>query len=244
MSKHPTPPQAASMDSMGARVPKEQALRLAATAPAWERTRRRTNENDLAVDRISRAMKSRLERERIRDWDDPRKFSPELLAKMLGESICDGDPVGVAVMATLLFARRVDKQLVAEHAMRALLQGSREAAAERADSFERATQTLSRINHDFTVVMQAAWIEWQHGRGAEAAMSWIHNTLAGPGNIPDEDEPYAKEAQAYFDANRHDPLPTCFCGRPSNRSWMKQGFCSEQHANEAKGRASRECKQA
>lgn len=56
-----------------------------------------------------------------------------------------------------------------------------------ADSFERNI-----------VVMQAAWIEWQRGGGAEAAMAWIHNTLWGPGLLPEDGEATAQE---YFDAN-------------------------------------------
>ncbi|MCK8667232.1 ead/Ea22-like family protein [Pseudomonas azerbaijanoccidens] len=44
--------------------------------------------------------------------------------------------------------------------------------------------------------MRASVIEWQHGEGADAAMQWIWNGLAGPGELPPEDE---IEAQAYFD---------------------------------------------
>src|SRR5690606_35094561 len=44
--------------------------------------------------------------------------------------------------------------------------------------------------------MQAAWIEWRRGRGADAAMQWIENTLIGPGLIPGDDE---SDAQAFFD---------------------------------------------
>lgn len=88
---------------------------------------------------------------------------------------------------------------------------------------------LSKIIHNMTVAQQAAWIEWQHGAGAEAAMQWIENGLAGPGHIPGEDEPYGTEAQAYFDANQADPLPTCHCGRPSNILHMGNGYCSQKH---------------
>lgn len=91
------------------------------------------------------------------------------------------------------------------------------------------TGDLSKIIHDMVVAQQAAWIEWQHGNGAEAAMAWIQNGLVGPGHIPDEDEPYGKEAQAWFDANRSDPFPACFCGRPSHHLWMGKGFCSTAH---------------
>jgi hypothetical protein len=44
--------------------------------------------------------------------------------------------------------------------------------------------------------MRSSVIEWQHGQGADAAMQWIWNGLAGPGELPPEDETHA---QAYFD---------------------------------------------
>jgi len=116
--------------------------------------------------------------------------------------------------------------------VRAFIEGPLEAAATTAYELGRVKRLagdLGKIIHDMTVAEQAAWIEWQHGRGAEAAMSWIHNGLEGPGHIPDEDVPYGKEPQAWFDANRADPFPTCFCGRPSNRLWMGKGFCSNEH---------------
>lgn len=67
----------------------------------------------------------------------------------------------------------------------------------------RAAQN-ARVVHNNVVAMQAAWIEWQRGRGAEAAMQWIHNTLWGPGLLPGEGEPNADDAQAWFDANQVD----------------------------------------
>ncbi|MDO8415537.1 MAG: hypothetical protein Q7S87_04935 [Agitococcus sp.] len=95
---------------------------------------------------------------------------------------------------------------------------------------------FSKIIHDHVVLMQAAWIEWQHGKGAEKAMVWIENALIGPGQLPDEDEPYSTESQAWYDANKADPFPKCFCGRPSNILWMGKGFCCEQHYSEAKAK--------
>lgn len=98
---------------------------------------------------------------------------------------------------------------------------------------------LGIIVHDMVTAEQAAWIEWQHGRGAEAGMVWIHNGLCGPGHIPDEDEPWGKEAQAWYDANKAHPFPTCHCGRPSNQLWMGHGACCDEHMEkmqrEAKG---------
>lgn len=93
---------------------------------------------------------------------------------------------------------------------------------------------LSRILHDQVVANQAAWIEWQHGGGAERAMEWVQNGLFGPGHIPDEDEQWGKDAQAYYDANRSDPFPECFCGRPSNQLWMGKGACSSEHMKKVK----------
>lgn len=93
---------------------------------------------------------------------------------------------------------------------------------------------LASINHDLCVSMQAAWIEWRHGKGAEAAMGWIQNTLTGPGLIPDSEAPYGKEAQAWMDSQRSEPLPECSCGRRSHIGWMGKGFCSEEHYAAAK----------
>ncbi|HAJ7597602.1 TPA: ead/Ea22-like family protein, partial [Escherichia coli] len=45
------------------------------------------------------------------------------------------------------------------------------------------------------LVMQAAIIEWQATGDAKSGLSWIYNTLFGPGELPDESE---KDAQAYF----------------------------------------------
>lgn len=93
------------------------------------------------------------------------------------------------------------------------------------------------MHHDLIVTMQAAVIEWQHGKGIEAAMAWIVNTLDGPGLIPRDDAPYGKEAQAFFDENRAHPFPRCMCGRPSHIGWMSQGFCSQEHYAEARAKS-------
>lgn len=94
---------------------------------------------------------------------------------------------------------------------------------------------MGTYHHDTVTAMQAAWIEWQHGAGAEEAMGWIHNTLCGPGHIPDEDEPWGKEAQAWFDANRSNPAPACPCGRPGNIRSSDKAYCSENCYRTAKG---------
>ncbi len=96
---------------------------------------------------------------------------------------------------------------------------------------------LAGMHHDLLVTMQAALIEWKHGKGAEAALQWIVNTLAGPGLLPDPEAPWGKDAQRWMDANRSDPLPTCDCGTPSHIGWMGRGFCSDQHYREAKAKS-------
>lgn len=134
----------------------------------------------------------------------------------------------VAATAYLLFAQR--DQATAQLPLEAT-------EADKTREVERMKRTLNdlgKIIHDMVVAQQAAWIEWQHGRGAEVAMAWIQNGLVGPGHIPDEDEPWGKEAQAWYDANCSNALPPCFCGRPSNIGWMGKGFCCNAHYMETK----------
>lgn len=119
-------PRNPSIDSVAARLPEEQAKRLAATSQPWKKAPRRVNESDLAVDRFAHAMKSRFTRIPMQGWNDPREYSTELLAKLLGEAMCDGDPVHVGAIAATLYGRRVDKKLAAEYAMRAFLHGARD----------------------------------------------------------------------------------------------------------------------
>lgn len=109
-------------------------------------------------------------------------------------------------------------------------------AQEEAVRAPELSKELANIIHDLTVAMQAAIIEWQHGKGAEAAFSWIVNTLEGPGHLPDFDAPYGKQAQFWFDANRAEPFPKCSCGNPSHMLWMGQGFCCDAHYDEAKAK--------
>ena len=99
---------------------------------------------------------------------------------------------------------------------------------------KESLKMCDRIIHNMVVANQAAWIEWQHGQGAESAMKWIHNGLVGPGHIPDETAPYGKEPQAWYDANQADPFPICYCGRPSNQLWMGHGACCDEHMDEIK----------
>lgn len=103
----------------------------------------------------------------------------------------------------------------------------------------RQVDTIAKIMNDLLVGNQSAWIEWQHGNGAEAAMEWVKNSLAGCGT-PNEDARWSKDAQAWYSANKADPFPTCFCGRPSNHLWMGQGFCCDVHYDQARTKATAE----
>lgn len=71
---------------------------------------------------------------------------------------------------------------------------------------ERRACMFGDVIENHTYAMQAAVIERYAGAGAESAMTWIVNTLAGPGHMPDLDAavalPAAKEvgpAHAWFD---------------------------------------------
>ncbi|MGY2183303.1 hypothetical protein [Pseudomonas agarici] len=48
----------------------------------------------------------------------------------------------------------------------------------------------------YLLAMRSALIEEEHGKGPAAAMEWIFNSLAGPGELPPEGE---TNSQAYFD---------------------------------------------
>ncbi len=64
---------------------------------------------------------------------------------------------------------------------------------------------LGKLINNHKVLMQAAWIEWKHGKGAESAMAMIgeHLECAG-GFVPDDDcvedipEHLKKDSGAYF----------------------------------------------
>ena len=68
------------------------------------------------------------------------------------------------------------------------------------DKERESLKMVTDMHHDLLVVMQPTLIEWKHGKGAEAALQWIVNTLTGPGHLPDLDEARARGgAQAWFD---------------------------------------------
>ncbi len=75
---------------------------------------------------------------------------------------------------------------------------SGDVASEREKAQARATLGMAYVVDHLVLAMQAAWLEWKHGDGAEHAMIWIENTLDGPDQIPDVAET-GTVAQAFFD---------------------------------------------
>ncbi|MEN7429199.1 hypothetical protein VA599_00490 [Chromobacterium sp. TRC.1.1.SA] len=92
------------------------------------------------------------------------------------------------------------RELVGDSSYPDLLAAVDKLAAE-ANASQQAGEFAQLILHDNITAMQAAWLEWKHGAGADSAMEWIENTLDGPGLIPEEDEPNSQNAQAWHDAN-------------------------------------------
>lgn len=137
---------APSPASIGARIPTETAIRLAATSRPQSKFRgtQRTHTDDIATDKLAAAIKARFAQLRAPgfDWDDPRKFSPELLAGMLGEAICTGDVALVGAIAATLHSRITDAQSIAEHAMRAFLRGSCQDQAQRIAELQAKVKEL------------------------------------------------------------------------------------------------------
>ena len=71
--------------------------------------------------------------------------------------------------------------------------------------------------------MRASVVEWQKGKGADAAMQWIWNGLRGPGELPPEEE---TQAQAYFDrevVKIEEGLEEVYAYRDKRRSEKAQG---------------------
>ncbi len=93
---------------------------------------------------------------------------------------------------------------------------------------------LNHAIHNMVTAEQAAWIEWKHGKGADAGMQWIENGLFGPGLIPGDTGPYSKRSQHWYDANRTDAYPRCICGLPSSicghdKDHRVIGACCQEH---------------
>lgn len=91
----------------------------------------------------------------------------------------------------------------------------------------------AKMLNNAIVTMQAAWIEFQQGG---KGMGWIDGFLDGPDLIPGDEEPYSDNPQFWYDANRSDPFPKCWCGNPSHILWMGYGYCSKEHSEQHKKR--------
>lgn len=162
-----------------------------------------------------------------------------------GESVCHGHGDYAICGKPYYTGTYICKSCIAKNqldAARASLTAAEQLLAardKRIAALERRIDLDAKIMNNILVGNQAAWIEWQRGAGAEEAMIWVQNTLMGVG-IPDEDQPFAKEPQAWYSANKSDPFPTCFCGRPSHILWMGQGFCSDAHHDEARAKVASE----
>lgn len=64
---------------------------------------------------------------------------------------------------------------------------------------ERRAITFGDIVAQYTMAMRAACVAWKT-EGADAGMTWIANTLCGPGHLPDVEAAKAEGgAQAMFD---------------------------------------------
>lgn len=99
----------------------------------------------------------------------------------------------------------------------------------RIKQLEKTVELLGKINHDFIVVNQAAWIEWKNGGGMKKALQWIENGLMFPGLLPDPEHPNYKNAQFYYNSEKSDKFPDCPCGNPSSILWMGKGYCCDEH---------------
>ncbi|WP_439685071.1 hypothetical protein MNJPNG_06235 [Cupriavidus oxalaticus] len=120
-----------SPNSIAARLTEQQGQRLAATSRPGSayRAPRQTTAADLRADKLVRAMKLRLAKwppKKREALSSPLEFSIESLSQLLAEAVCSGDPVSVSIIAMELHARAAHHLVVAEHARRALLRGSRE----------------------------------------------------------------------------------------------------------------------
>ena len=165
--------------------------------------------------------------------DDPARYTNSVDFRIGWDACLDAIGKARAAKAARGGAAQMSRVNELEHEIAAM-----KATAEKNDAKSvELGKMLANIVHDQTVAMQAALIEWKFGQGVDAGFSWISNTLAGPGHLPDFDAEYGKNAQLWFNNNCAEPNPKCFCGNPSHIVWMGQGFCCDQHFDEAKAKA-------
>jgi hypothetical protein len=77
------------------------------------------------------------------------------------------------------------------------LEGEHKRLQAEAAKSERRAITFGDIVHQQVLAMRAAYVAWQRD-GANVGMSWIANTLCGPGHLPNQAD-IALGAQALFD---------------------------------------------
>lgn len=119
---------------------------------------------------FSQACRAKMARKREQGrggWHDPRECPPGSLQQMLIAHLAKGDPIDVANFAMMIWNR-----------------GESVRAPQELERVHENARAMSDLIHNMVVGQQSAWIEWQRGHGAEAAMTWIHNALAGPGALP------------------------------------------------------------
>jgi len=96
--------------------------------------------------------------------------------------------------------KEVGEQLRAEIAgLKTGYQAYEQVNAELKAGYEIARMRIKEMDLLFgryILAMRSALIEEEHGKGPAAAMEWIYNSLAGPGELPPEGE---TDSQAYFD---------------------------------------------
>jgi len=169
-----------SMNSVATQL-ESKGLRLAATSRAKITGPAKSHIDDIAVDQLAIAQKTKLAECRAKGrggWDSPLECSVEKLAQMMAEAVCKGDPVDVANFGAMLQARGASHKVIAEHAVRALLRGSREDQAQRIQEGDE----LRRAVRDITAML--ANDEWaEHvskdpdAKALEAAITELHNDL-------------------------------------------------------------------
>lgn len=131
-----------------------------------------------------------------------------------------------------------DQLFFAVRAARAPLLDELEAAEKRISELESDNAYIRNRHKELDLiigknilVMQAAIIEWQGTGDARKGLSWIYNTLFGPGELPDESE---KDAQAYFD-RKYAPLDDELMNL---HRWFWEQSEAERAAEAGKGEAS------
>ncbi|MGT2508159.1 hypothetical protein [Cupriavidus basilensis] len=189
-SKRPATPES-SMDSLGARIPAAQRLQFAAISEKRVKPQLAVHIDDIAVDKLSGAMKAKLAKCRKEGkfgWDSPLQCSGERLAGLLGESLVKGDPVDIANFAAMLHSRGISHQVIAEQALHAMLRGSRLQHLLRitqGDELRRAVRGMTAM------LVNDEWAEHvskdPDAMALEAAITELHNDLAEANEILAED---------------------------------------------------------